>query len=422
MSQFVSPRIVTDGLLLNLDASNKKSYKDNLLPNADTISTATWGWNQISVIPYACQAPDGTMTGIQVTSTGTDPYFNQAIAVEAGVTYTATCYIKATGSVVGKTSGYIWAWFGSTATGTNTFSNTVTLSNNWQKLSVTFTPTGSGNVLIRVDPDDALTSTPAAGDTYFIASLQVNRGLVAAPRVSTTTALDASLNDTSRAIGTYPAFTPVASKYLSYDTNGLKITRAAGSTKDGGRVYYDFTGTPLAAGAFLLNNHTWEVWFRIDDRNPGSTQGWLTNEFESVLAVFSGYHSGFYYNATNASYCVWDSANIYVPCSWSTGSSGSAAQIKEGSWTCLTVTRSGNVFTPYLNGVAGTPTTQATTITSSLSSNTLYIGATGQSAAGSGDFCFYSKHTFGAMKMYNRALSSTEVAQNFSALRGRFGI
>lgn len=422
MSQFVSTRIVTDGLLLNLDTSNKKSYKENLLTNSDTISSATWGSAQISVIPYVCQAPDGTMTGIQVTSTGTDPYFNQVVSVEAGVTYTATCYIKSTGSVVGKTSGYIWAWFFGTATGSNTLSNTVTLSNNWQKLSVTFTPTGSGTLLIRVDPDDGLTSPVAAGDTYFIAGLQLNRGSVAAPRVSTAaTTFDASLNDSSRAIGTYPAFTPIVSKYLNYDTNGLKITRATGATKDGGRVYYDFTGTPLAVGQFMLNNHTWEVWFRIDDRNPGSTQGWTTYEGSSCLTLYSGNHAGFYYDSTVMYYTYWDSANVYYPCTWSVGASGSAAQIKEGSWNCLTVTRNGNIFTPYLNGVAGTPTTQSNTSTS-LTSNVLYIGATQTNAAGAGDFCWYSKYTFGAMKMYNRALSATEVAQNFNALRGRFGI
>jgi hypothetical protein len=54
--------------------------------------------------------------------------------------------------------------------------------------------------------------------------------------------------------------------------------------------------------------------------------------------------------------------------------------------------------------------------------NNLWIGKVTNQAAGAGDYIYYSFSSVANMKMYNRALAPSEIAQNFQALRGRFGI
>ena len=89
----------------------------------------------------------------------------------------------------------------------------------------------------------------------------------------------------------------------------------------------------------------------------------------------------------------------------------------------MVVTRIGNVFTPYINGAPlGTGSTSVTSATGIGTTNNLWIGKVTNQAAGAGDYVYYSFSTVANMKMYNRALAPSEIAQNFQALRGRFGI
>ena len=119
---------------------------------------------------------------------------------------------------------------------------------------------------------------------------------------------------------------------------------------------------------------------------------------------------------------MWDNTgptNVNA-CSWTVGTSG--AQINQGSWYQIVVTRSGNVFTPYVNGVqVGTGSTRSYTAFSGVS-NDLHLGAATNVAAGVSSYVYYAKNSISNMKMYNRALSAAEVKQNFNALRGRYGI
>jgi hypothetical protein len=50
------------------------------------------------------------------------------------------------------------------------------------------------------------------------------------------------------------------------------------------------------------------------------------------------------------------------------------------------------------------------------------IGKAATVASGVGSFVYYSRSTFGGMKMYDRALTSDEIRQNFNATRGRYGL
>lgn len=192
------------------------------------------------------------------------------------------------------------------------------------------------------------------------------------------------------------------------------------SSKWGGLVRSNtsLTGN-LTYTNFAYNDHTWEVWFRIDDRNPSNLD---SSEGASILACYPGWHSGYLYSASTMYYYQKDGASSLPSCaSWTIGTSGT--QIIQGQWHQIVTTRSGNVFTPYINGVPlGTGTTTATSSTNHGVSDTLSLGGSYNNLPGYGRWMYHAKNTISNMKMYNRALTAAEVLQNFNALKGRFGL
>jgi hypothetical protein len=177
----------------------------------------------------------------------------------------------------------------------------------------------------------------------------------------------------------------------------------------------------LTYNNFAYNDHTWEVWFKINDRTPSALDG---VEMWSFLAGYSGWHSGFTYTSNILTYGIKDGvSSLPTVCSWTLGTSGT--QIIQGNWYQVVAVRSGNSWTPYLNGVqlgTGTSNLQPSPLNNGVS-NLLSLGAAASNAGpGKYQYRYYGKNSVGAMKMYSRALSATEVQQNFNALRGRFGL
>jgi len=89
-------------------------------------------------------------------------------------------------------------------------------------------------------------------------------------------------------------------------------------------------------------------------------------------------------------------------------------QLTAGEWSNVGFTFGSSVLTVYLNGVA-----MPTTVTGSTSnvSNTTEVSI-GRAYSGDRDLGGYVATT----DVYNRALSLTEVTQNYNALKGRFGL
>jgi hypothetical protein len=204
--------------------------------------------------------------------------------------------------------------------------------------------------------------------------------------------------------------------YISQELQGMKFTRTT-TLKDGGGAYVSNPTGPMAVSNFLYNDHTWEVWFKINDITAGNYD--ITEGF-STLCLYNGYHAGFQYTSSNMLYYIWTTGPAVLTCaSWTAGVSG--AQINQGQWYQIVVTRKGNVFTPYVNGVQlGTGSTNSPVYT--VTSNVLHIGKTQNLAANTGSYVGYSKNTVDVVRMYDRALSDDEIAQNFNAHRNRYGI
>ena len=450
MSVSGGPSIVTSGLLLNLEPINTKtySYAENLYTFSQQFDQATWGKAAVTYTANNIVAPDGTLTGglLQETSAAASPHWlTFGNTLTANSTYTASCYFKSysnyrrfflqMNSAGGGGTGY--AGMATSNNGTTIldsnasgdFSNgrfSITPeSNNWVRLAVTWTVSSNVSITTRIGLFNVGAQNYDGNGTSgaYIWGAQLERNSELKPYVVTRASV---INQSTVARDTISTYAPSLSNtaYYNYNSNGtFTFTRStAPNLKDGGGLF-DSAVKNITAASFLYNDHTWEVWFKIDDRNPG---GYDATEGASALSVFTGFHQGFTYTSSTMSYTVWDhngtTATAYSPCSWTVGTSG--AQINQGSWYQIVVTNNNKTFTSYLNGVQlGTGgTVPNLRYNAALNGVTLGIGKAYVAAPGASSYLLYSRSTFGGMKMYNRALTADEILQNFNATRGRYGL
>jgi len=212
-------------------------------------------------------------------------------------------------------------------------------------------------------------------------------------------------------------FTLVNPSYYSYDGTSMSLDidkTLSPATETGGYLDADTSGD-LTALNYLHNDHTTEIWFKADDRDPYGSP-----ETRSALVIYRGFHSGWYFSKTTYDYTIW-------------GNDGTSNQVntwsfndtEEGVWTQLIAVRNGSNIKLYKNGIEKT----SATITASLlaanvstpSNNDLRVGtAHGNNSAS--NYNWFSDITFSNLRMYKKALTASEIQQNFNALRGRFGI
>jgi hypothetical protein len=211
-------------------------------------------------------------------------------------------------------------------------------------------------------------------------------------------------------------FTLFNSSYYSYSSaNGGSIgfTRTLPPTGETGG-YAEHTGSgALAVATYLYNNHTTEIWAKINDRNPTNYEA---TESNSALFVYRGYHSMFRYNASSLVYSIWNgtSGEVFPPI-LTVGTSGT--DIIQGQWFHAVVVRDGNNLSSYINGNLKGTNVVSTSVGSV--TNTIRMGMANDSNQ---QYSWHANANVSAARMYNRALTAAEVQQNFNALRGRYGI
>lgn len=407
MSLDHNPAIVTDSLLLNLDFKNPKKFSTdlgtgNLVQNSNYNSST---WTNIfpanATITTGIDAPDGTFT---------------AVRLSCATSGSSLLRVGVTSFTPNGTSTYAVSFFVRKISGTTSFNSQLTcdladgspsgnyvsqlVTGEWVRVVISGVPTATAKTFFDILSDNA--------NDYVLDYWGVKIE-------SYDTNSEVPVKDTiSGAV--FNLYRPY---YYTYNANYLEFTRTASAPKHGSVAFATMTGN-LTVANFLYNNHTWEVWFKINDITPGGYSD--ATETTSNLMAYRGYHAGFQYTASNLLYYIWSGTAGYPTCaSWTLGTSGS--QINQGSWYQVVVTRSGNVFTPYVNGTAlGTGSTTAPNVTGIGTSNDLHIGGMANTSAGGGTYVYYPKNNVACVKMYNKALSAAEVEQNFNALRGRFSI
>jgi len=96
---------------------------------------------------------------------------------------------------------------------------------------------------------------------------------------------------------------------------------------------------------------------------------------------------------------------------------GKGLQVTTGVWQNLTYTKSGTTVTGYRNGIQIYTATAASGTVSYTAGKNFAVAGTVVAALGR-----YFKGNISNLQIYNRGLSSSEVVQNFNAIRVRYGL
>ena len=387
-----SPSIVTNGLAFAYDMANiQKSWKGkpttNIILDPTNWTTGNWALPGCTAVANNAIAPDGTNTASTITSTGGDPWPYQIISVTGGVTYTASVYIRARSQTVGKT-GMLWLWFAGTATGTNTFSPTYTLTSAWQRITVTFTPTTSGTVHYR---NDIVDTNPVAGDACDLWGAQVEIGSYATPFISGTRSTTNNIVDlTGTNTVTANSLTYASDNTFSFDGNAnyIQTTTNCGIT---GSITLSAWIKPSYSGQ--TGPHSTIISTDIDYPYGAKLMNYKNTARYGIWLGFSGV----------------DNYEAFV-----------AADINDNTIKLLTASwnQATGVVNIYLNGVLTSTQSTGKTIPVVLSTGKITLG-TDYNSIGSANKNKFLGNIYNA-SIYNRALSAAEVLQNFNALRGRY--
>lgn len=155
------------------------------------------------------------------------------------------------------------------------------------------------------------------------------------------------------------------------------------------------------------NAHTVEVWVKPS----AACAGWVDRDSASPLN--SGYRAtgleiysaGPFYLANTL---LWNGTNTRM----------GGGTVSLNSWYQIVRTYNGTSATAYVNKVAASPTT----FTWSSPPSAWYIGFGAYTDASFFATGAYFNGSYGVMRVYNRALSSSEVTQNYNATRAKYGL
>lgn len=406
MARHNNPLVVTSNLLLNLDFKNPKRFSTDLGTNLvqnQKYNASTWTniFPANTTLTTGIDAPDGNNTAVRIScrTSGSSLLrvaFN-AFTPNGTDTYTCSFWVrKISGST--STSSQLWCDFADGTPSTNYVGSLIT--NTWVQVVLSAVPTATSKSFFDLLSDN---TNDYVLDFWGLKIENQTTNTSTMPLVDSVSGYTFNL--------ARPQYSSLSDSYVTF-------TRTASTPKWGGNISTVGTNS-LTSANFLYADHSWEIWGKLNDITAGAYDA---NEQWSALAIYSGYHAGFVYTASTMAYLMWDNTGptSYNACSWTVGISG--AQINQGSWYQIIVTRSGNVFTPYLNGVqVGTGSTRAYTAFSGVSNN-IRLGSAINATEGASSYVYYGKNSVANMKMYSRALSAAEISQNFNALRGRFGL
>ena len=423
------PKIISDDLVLCLDAHDAKSYAGepttNLSANSDysgaTLdsinSSSNGGWGStfdrwVSLI----EGPAGKkVRAFHLNLTGTTgsahaegaPYELSGIdsqygTLTSGNSYRASAWakvIRADGSSTAQTSSNLLYLTGTASLG----SSDMTVGTEWTRISASFSISSTGNYRLR-----HYFYNVSVGDVLVIAEPQIELKGYATPYVYSSRAYNTSWKD--RVSSNYAAFynealtrtghyrdgqviLPINSSHVDFDGSNDMVT----FSNDAGLFRY----TP--SGSTYNNSLTIEAWFRINNNDSGNiiSYPWNGNgEYNWRLLDTSVIFSG--------------------------AGSVSISGVNDGNWHQLVATATSTTVKAYIDGsLSGTTnhTSEYTGPTHGVTAHSFAIMTLypyGTWAAGNTGFS--TDGQFAIARIYNRELSAAEVKQNFNAQRRRFGI
>ena len=208
----------------------------------------------------------------------------------------------------------------------------------------------------------------------------------------------------------------------SYPGSGTTINNLAGTapgaatiannptfTSAGQSSYFTFDGsnqyiiTPNLIGQSMTGNVTLECWV-----NTSSDNGVVVSEQGTSSPNTSWYDSQIEIVSGNLKVAMWP---------YTLGTGLVVGSVTRNTWQQYTMVYSAGTCRGYING----STTNSYSVTRSFGAAGLYYDIMGNCPTSLGDGSYLAGN-WSVFRAYNRALSQAEVAQNYNALRGRYGL
>ncbi len=379
-----SPKIVTDGLVLCLDAGDGKSYKGEPTTNYGPASFGDWGTEStaeriatgntyLGQPTYNCRTVVGqSYRGIEKTVTGL------RTAAGSSGTVTMSCMVRNNNSSAYNMFAYIGHDFGST--------RSIAANSDWQKVQWTVNQSSMNNDYVEFRP---YTNNASIYLEMTMPMVEVNKG-----------------HATQFVNGTRSA------------TQGL-IDRTGTSTIDISNASFDsnaqmeFDGTDDYANvdhqsSYDTNVFTIESWFKstADDNTHDS----IVTRNGDVYSSTNGWSLGKLRNGLG------DTQNALRWIVWGTSAYtdllGDSATT--GNWIHAVGVSDGSTLYLYQNGVLKT--------SSSKPAGNIYPASYGLKVGANKSSSDVWNGHIDSVKMYNKALTASEVLQNYNATKGRFGL
>ena len=419
-----NPKIVTDGLVLCLDAANPKSYNYNIVTYSQDFTNAAYSKSTGLISATGVLAPDSTLTATTMTDDDAANWesFGRSFTVPNDSTsYNISIYIRKTTGATSTRTGFNVSFTGGTTKSYNIRfnadtgvaaggdSNLVTSeNNNFWRLSFTVSNNSTGNTSLNIsyypatgiyDGGDVATVT----GSHTVWGFQVTRGATLLPyRInvndSTATWTDLSSRRTSNLINR-PSF-----------SNDAIVTNDLNSYIS---IPYNANERWTPRGSVGSSQKTIEIWFKSSDATGGcvvtapwnGSGGYNYQIFPSIWYLANiNYNYG---GIVNQSYAVnlIDGANHQLVC-W-VNSTNMGYYIDGGKYSG---SQAHGITIDV--GASGVNSQLPTAIGTTYPYGEGWAGSAGSNLEGSYYVC----------RIYNKVLSAAEIKQNFNATRGRFGI
>lgn len=383
--------IIQNGLVFCYDTYNVKSYKGQPTTNYAVSPLDLYAWTSSANAATLTRDTSTSLSPVggiplKMVTTGTDPYTNtyssspwNLAAASSGQTWTYSIWVKAN-----RTMAVSLFLFQADNTGNYLTHNVTgfTATTEWQRISITATlgNASTNYVQVRMDGPDTYT----AGDIVWWDGLQLEQKsyatqFVAGTRSNTDSLLDLNRTATFNLSGT------------SFDT-GANITFTATSNISLGPV-----STYLPTTAITVN-----TWVRPNVVNSGYKK--IFGTYTAGTATIQG----IYFSIGPSPY------NTYFGLVTTGGSNFAtyAQDISTTKHTNLCGTYDGAIIKLYANGVL--VATQAHT-------GTIGNGGIGRISGYDNNQEIWDGN-IDVVSMYNRALTQSEILQNYNSTKSRFGL
>lgn len=429
--RFKDPDIVTDGLVLNLDAANGSSYpasgttwtdlsgngNNGTLTNGPTFDPISGG----SIVFDGVN--DQIVTGYYVPGSARSYFvwikYNKVTSLSGGYALTGTQQVSAY-TYVGIINGGEFYYYGGTTGGT--ISGTKLQANVWYQQGLVIFSDGSRKLYL--NGVEIHSATGSVGNTATL-PFQVGRVNSGGHFVDGNIAQVSLYNRALTAAEiqqNYNAFAPRytrpsivsdglvlnldAGSYSSYPESGTTWTDLSGNSNNG-----TLTNGPTYSSGSIVFDGTDDYISSVSIPNPN---GELTCEVAMNYDSKGAYHNIFDRGSSRP--MLWIDPNNKLEVSFSTGSGGiTSSDAYNGQDIVVTAVYNSNSspgILLYVNGnLVGTKNTAHVTWPNP-STFTLFNRNNSQTFDGK---LYY-------LRFYTKALSASEIKQNFNALRDRFGI